>query len=53
MVTAVSRQDGIPGMRLNGALRRSYDAGDVREANLDLAFEFPCLDMLRVAGYLG
>jgi hypothetical protein len=53
MVAAVARQDGIPGMRLNGALGRSYGAGDVREANLDLALEFSCLDMLRVAGYLG
>lgn len=53
MVPAVARQDGIAGMRLNGALGCSYDAGDVREANLDLALEFSRLDMPRVAGNLG
>jgi hypothetical protein len=53
LVSAVARHDGIAGMRLNGALGCSYDAGDVREANLDLALEFSCLDMPRMAGYLG
>jgi len=53
MVTPVSRQDRVPRMRLNRALGRSNNAGNVGEANLYLALEFSRLDMLWMAGYLG
>jgi hypothetical protein len=53
MMTAVAGQDCIAGMRVDRPFGGAYDASDVREANLDLAFQFPRLDMMGIAGDFG
>lgn len=53
LVIAIPGDDGIARMRAYRALGRSHNAFDIREANLDLALEFPSFDTLRVAGNFG
>jgi hypothetical protein len=53
MVTAVARQDRVPRMRMDRALGRPHNAGNVCESDQNLAFELSSLDALRMAGNLG
>jgi hypothetical protein len=48
MMAAIARQDRIARMGVNRSFRRAHDAGLLGKANLDLAFEFSGLHMLRM-----
>ena len=52
-MTAVAGQYRITWMSLDDSFRRAHDAGDVRESNLDLAFQFSRLDMMGIARDFG
>jgi len=49
MVPAVAGQDGIAGVRMHSAFRGAHDAVNIRKSDLHISFQFPRLDMLRMA----
>ena len=53
MVTAVTGQYRIAGMRVHHTFRRAHDAVYVGEPNFDLALQFSRLDMFGIARELG